>query len=78
MRIQAERGLTLRSVLVDMGNNGLVVHDALRNTILVSADRRHDRERAGVDLRAPVANDTNHDLLPVVLAPRLRTITRAH
>ena len=61
-----------------MRGDGLVVDNALRDTVLVSADSGHDRQRAGVDLRTAVANDTNDDLLPAVLSPCFGAVARTY
>lgn len=55
-----------------MCSHVLLVDLRFRNPLLVASHSRQHAPRAWVDLPTTVADDADYDLLPCVLAPRLR------
>jgi hypothetical protein len=72
-----KKGLTLRSVFVNVGRDGLAIDDVFRHAILVDSHARNDAERPAVDLRTSITHDAHDHLLPSILSPSLASIPLA-
>ena len=67
----------LRSVLVHVCLNFLLVDNILRNTLLVNTQGGQCIERTWVDLLTSISDDANDNLLPTITAPSTRLGSRA-
>jgi hypothetical protein len=67
---------TLRRILINMSRHLFLINLILRNPILICSHSSNNTQGPTINLAPPIADNTNHNLLPPFLSPRLTLIPR--